>query len=127
MQVQSSTLNRHVAMNLELAVLQIVLATSIYFVWVVRYENIVEEFRSYGLPDWLRDVVGILKLSFALMLLIGIWQPSLSAVGGGGVAFLMLCAILTHVKVRNPVLKMLPALSLLLVSIGVVAMSSGSL
>ena len=38
---------------------------SIFFVWVVRYQNIIEEFRLYGLPAWLRDLVGILKLSFA--------------------------------------------------------------
>jgi len=41
--------------------LQALVATSIFFVWVVRYGNVVEEFKHYGLPDWLRDLVGILK------------------------------------------------------------------
>ena len=52
--------------------LQALVAASIFFVWVVRYGNIIEEFKQYRLPDWVRDVVGILKLTFALMLLIGI-------------------------------------------------------
>ena len=37
---------------------QVLVASSIFFVWVVRYDNIVSEFRQYGLPDWLRDLVG---------------------------------------------------------------------
>ena len=43
-------------------------AASIFFVWVVRYREIIEEFKFYELPSWLRDLVGILKLSFAVML-----------------------------------------------------------
>ena len=41
---------------------------AIFFVWVVRYENIRKEFDDYNLPTWLRDLTGILKLSFAWML-----------------------------------------------------------
>ena len=45
--------------------LKILVGVSILFVWVVRYHNIVEEFKLYHLPDWLRDLVGILKITFA--------------------------------------------------------------
>ena len=55
-------------------ILQIITATSILFVWVVRYENIITEFQQYQLPIWLRDMVGILKISFAIMLLVGIME-----------------------------------------------------
>ena len=34
---------------------------SVLFVWVIRYDNIIKEFKQYELPDWLRDFVGILK------------------------------------------------------------------
>ena len=54
------------------AILQIITASSVFFVWVVRYENIIEEFEYYKLPTWLRDLVGILKVSFGIMLLMGI-------------------------------------------------------
>ena len=49
-------------------ILQVITASSILFVWVVRYENIITEFQQYQLPVWLRDMVGILKLSFSIML-----------------------------------------------------------
>ena len=99
--------------------LQALVATSIFFVWVVRYDNVVDEFKHYGLPDWLRDLVGILKLTFALMLLIGIDRKPLAVTGGIGIALLMGCAVFTHMRVKNPVFKMLPSLTLLVVSIAI--------
>jgi uncharacterized membrane protein YphA (DoxX/SURF4 family) len=93
--------------------LQALVAASIFFVWVVRYANIVQEFKQYALPDWLRDLVGILKLTCAVLLLIGIERPLFAVVGGGGIAVLMIAAFVTHLRVKNPVFKMLPALTLL--------------
>ena len=48
-------------------ILQIITATSILFVWVVRYENIITEFKQYQLPVWLRDMVGILMIQTQLL------------------------------------------------------------
>jgi uncharacterized membrane protein YphA (DoxX/SURF4 family) len=97
--------------------LQALVAVSIFFVWVVRYNNVVEEFRHYRLPDWLRDLVGVLKLTFSLMLLLGIERAPLALAGSLGIAFLMICAFFTHLRVRNPFFKMLPSLTLLVVSL----------
>jgi uncharacterized membrane protein YphA (DoxX/SURF4 family) len=99
--------------------LQALVAASIFFVWVVRYFNIVEEFKQYGLPNWLRDLVGILKMTFALMLLIGIERAPFAVVGGAGIALLMLAAVVTHLRVKNPVFKMLPSLTLMIFSIAI--------
>jgi uncharacterized membrane protein YphA (DoxX/SURF4 family) len=96
--------------------LQAFVAASILFVWVVRYANIVQEFKQYQLPDWLRDLVGILKLAFSLMLLIGIERLPLAVVGGVGIAILMGAAVITHLRVKNPVFKMLPSLTLMALS-----------
>ncbi len=96
--------------------LQIFVAASIFFVWVVRYTNIVQEFQQYRMPDWLRDMVGILKITFAVMLLVGIERPLFAIVGGVGIAILMGGALATHVRVNNPVFKMCPALTLLFLS-----------
>jgi uncharacterized membrane protein YphA (DoxX/SURF4 family) len=104
--------------------LQALVATSIFFVWVVRYGNVVEEFKHYGLPDWLRDLVGILKLTFSLLLLLGIERPVLAVAGGLGIAVLMVGAWFTHLRVRNPLFKMLPSLILLAVSLGIAWMNS---
>lgn len=97
--------------------LQALVASSIFFVWVVRYDNIIQEFKQYGLPQWLRDLVGILKLTFALLLLLGIQRASLAMIGGLGIAGLMACAFVIHLRVKNPVFKMLPSLTLLALSL----------
>ena len=94
-------------------VLQVLTASSILFVWVVRYDNIITEFQQYQLPVWLRDMVGILKLSFSIMLLVGIYDEKFKYLGSSGLILLMLAALLTHVKVKNPFYKALPSLTLL--------------
>jgi uncharacterized membrane protein YphA (DoxX/SURF4 family) len=96
--------------------LQVLVAASIFLVWVVRYDNIVAEFKQFGLPDWLRDLVGILKITYAVLLMIGIWREQFAVVGGIGTAVLMVAAVATHVRVKNPVPKMLPSLTLLILS-----------
>ena len=90
--------------------LKIFVFSSVLFVWVVRYSNIVEEFRFYNYPDWLRDLVGILKISFVVMLM----TDSLFLVKAGamGIMVLMLAAVFTHLRVKNPLFKMLPSMTL---------------
>lgn len=68
-------------MNSLAIVLQALVASSIFFVWVVRYDNIVLEFEHYGLPSWLRDLVGILKMTLSLLLLIGIQRARFAIAG----------------------------------------------
>ena len=96
--------------------LQALVAASIFFVWVVRYDNIIAEFKQYRLPDWLRDLVGILKLALSLLLLIGIERSRFAIAGGLSIAFLMACAFVVHLRVKNPPFKMLPCLTLLVLS-----------
>ena len=97
--------------------LQALVCASIFFVWVVRYENIISEFKRFKYPDWLRDCVGILKLTFSILLLIGITQQSFALVGGIGITLLMIAAFFTHLRVSNPLLMMLPSLILMILSI----------
>ena len=97
--------------------LQALVAASIFFVWGVRYANIVEEFKQYRLPDWLRDFVGILKVTFAILLLVGIQRPRAAVLGGAALALLMVAALVTHLRVKNPPFKMLPAATLLVLSL----------
>lgn len=94
------------------ALLQIITASSVFFVWVVRYGNIIEEFEQYKLPTWLRDLVGIFKISFGIMLLIGVFDERFKFIGAGGLSLLMIAALLTHLKVKNQIYKALPAATL---------------
>lgn len=95
-------------------VIKAIITGSIFFVWVVRYQNIIEEFKLYGLPAWLRDFVGILKISFALMLHVP--DEAVVLFGSSGIAFLMMAALITHLRIKNPLFKMLPSMSLMVLS-----------
>ena len=105
------------------SILQIITASSIFFVWVVRYDNIIEEFVYYKLPTWLRDLVGILKVSFGIMLLMGVYDEKFKIIGAGGLSLLMIAALLTHVKVKNPIYKAVPAITLLSFSVIIISSS----
>jgi len=92
-------------------VLKIVVFASVVFVWAVRYQNIVEEFKHYGYPVWMRDLVGITK--FVLVIMIMSHDPRLIEAGAIGISLLMVAALITHLKVGNPFRLMLPSLTLL--------------
>ena len=94
--------------------LKALVAGSTFFVWVVRYKNIIKEFKVYGLPIWLRDLVGALKLSFVIMLFSA--DLSIVILGSLGIASLMFAALITHLRIKNPIYKMLPSISLMLIS-----------
>lgn len=106
---------------------QLVIALSVVVVWVFRFDNIVKEFKQYGLPDIVRTMVGAAKIALATLLVAGIWYPGLVLVPALLMAFLMLCAQLAHIKVRNPWHKYVPSLVLLLLSLFVAASHAGLL
>jgi hypothetical protein len=107
-------------MNTMLLATKILVVTSIFFVWVVRYENIVKEFKEYGLPGWLRDFTGILKLTFAGMLLFGQQDRYLPLVGSLGIVALMTCAQVVHIRAGTGGFRRVPSLVLLVLS-GIIA------
>ena len=101
-------------MNIELltTVLKIVISTALFFVWVVRYDNIIMEFRKdYNYPDWLRDLTGIAKLTCAVMLLST--NTELNELGLKGIITLMAFAVLTHIKVKSQPRKAIPSVLLM--------------
>ena len=101
-------------MNIEIltTVLRIVISTALFFVWVVRYDNIIMEFRKdYDYPDWLRDLTGIAKLTCAVMLLST--NTELNELGLKGIITLMTFAILTHIKVKSQPRKAIPSVLLM--------------
>ena len=100
--------------NFFLECLKILVAVSIFYVWIPRYFNIIEEFKQYNYPDQLRDVVGILKLTFAFMLVARDSQYVLLA--SAGLVFLMLAAFATHIRVKNNYRLFFPSLFLVLIN-----------
>jgi uncharacterized membrane protein YphA (DoxX/SURF4 family) len=119
-------------MEIGVIVIQIIIALGIFNVWVLRFgkptewrggsaANMKEEFQTYGLPGWMVQVVGFLKLAFAACLIVGIWFPVLTRPAAIGLALLMLGAVAMHIKVKDPLKKSLPALTMLVLSVIVAA------
>ncbi|MDC0255569.1 DoxX family protein [Bacteriovoracales bacterium] len=104
-----------------LEVLKVLTLASVVFVWFIRYENIVHEFKKYGYSDKLRDFVGILKLSSVI--LIQSSNPLVFKFGSATLGFLMLAAVITHIKTKNPLIEMIPSFTLMVFSILFIVLS----
>jgi uncharacterized membrane protein YphA (DoxX/SURF4 family) len=107
---------------------QVVVALSLLNVWLVRpgksspwrggeASNMREEFEVYGLPQWFMWMIGFLKITFATLLILGLWIPGFAKPAALGIAILMLGAIAMHLKVSDPWKRSLPASSLLMLSL----------
>ena len=73
--------------------------------------NMREEFEEYGLPEPVMYAVGATKVSLATMMLLGLVKPNLARPASAGLATLMLGAIGMHVKVKDPLKRSIPAIS----------------
>jgi hypothetical protein len=102
---------------------QLIIAISIVIVWVFRFDNIVLEFKQYGLSTLTRSMVGAAKLVLATLLVVGIWYPALVLIPALLMALLMISAQYFHFKVNNPFQKRIPALFLLSLCLFVAAVS----
>ena len=102
---------------------QIIVALSVGYVWIFRFDNIVKEFNQYGLSDSTRTIVGGTKIILATLLFAGIWYPALVLIPALLMGFLMAAAQYFHVKVNNPWSKRLPSLFLLVLCVFIAAVS----
>jgi len=99
---------------------KIIVSLSLLNVWLIQNkkptkwrggdaQNILEEFKAYGLPVWSCYVVGFLKVTLALLLIVSIWFPLLENPAALGLAILLLGSIIMHIKISDPLLKSFPA------------------
>lgn len=107
------------------SILQVFVAVSVLYVWVLRYDVVVAEFAQFKLPDALRDVVGVLKISASLVLLGIAPDAHLEVLASLTMAAMMLSALAMHIRVRNPFPKMLPSFTLGLGAIVLVLFHTG--
>ena len=116
-------------------VLQVVVSLGLLNVWLVRSglktpyrgsnaASLKDEFKAYGLPFWFFCFIGILKVGAALILLLGLWLPSLVLPAALTVVFLMLGALAMHIKIGDPWLKSMPAVIMLLLSLSLCLLTS---
>lgn len=109
-----------------MSLLQIGVALSVVYVWVFRYHNVIIEFKQFELSDITRNFVGASKISLSTLLITGIWYPSLIYPSAIIMAMFMVSAQYFHFKIKNPFIKHLPSLILLVLCI-IIALLSKSL
>lgn len=118
-------------MDILLVIIQIIIALGIFNVWVLRYrkqtpwrggtaKNMKEEFLVYGLPVWFMIAIGIIKVTLAILLVVGIWIPIVVKPAATILAVLMLGAISMHIKVKDSFKKSLPAIIMFVLSVLIV-------
>lgn len=106
-----------ISMDFLSLIFQIIVSVSVLYIWIFRYDNIVLEFKHYGYSDVLRNFVGASKISISVILILGIWYQEFVIYASLLMAFFMFCAQLSHLKVKNPLLKFVPSFVFLLMSL----------
>tara|TARA_Y100000766_G_C18699912_1_gene503697 strand:+ start:115 stop:498 length:384 start_codon:yes stop_codon:yes gene_type:complete len=119
--------DKHMIISVENIVdaLKVISAVAIFFVWVVRYENIKREFEEYQLPTWLRDLTGILKISFACMLQFS--DPEIVRLGALGISILMSAAVVTHIRLKSTFRRYIASVTMLLMSLTILYYSNNEI
>ena len=102
-------------MSIPIIIVQVVLGllfVAIGSMTVAGRKMFVENFRRFGYPQWFRVVTGSLEVLGGIGLLIGIWLPWLAALASAGLALVMLGAVLTQLRTRDPLQKIALAIVL---------------
>jgi len=118
-------------MEILVTAFKVIVGLSILNVWLVRSnkstawrggdaKSISEEFRVYGLPEWMVWVVGSIKVALAVLLLASIYYTQYSDIAAYGIAIMMSGAVLMHLKIGDPIKKSFPAFSFLVLSLAIV-------
>jgi hypothetical protein len=100
--------------------LKIIVCISILNVWLIqpkkatrwrggKAETILEEFEVYGLSKSFCYIIGFLKVSFALLLVVSIKFEALTLIGSLGLAALLFGSVIMHIKIKDELYKSFPA------------------
>ena len=114
-------------------ILSVVVGLTVINVWLFRSNrstsyrggdasSLLEEFQVYGLDDYFL-IIGIVKVSLAIMLILSLYFKKLSFFASSGIAVMMLVAVYMHINVGDELIKSMPA-SVMLTSCLIIAYSS---
>ena len=107
-------------MHYILIILKLIVSISLLNVWLIQKDkptkwrggnaqNIMEEFKIYGLPKSLCYIVGFLKVALALVLIASIWFSGIEDYAALGLMVLLAGSIIMHLKISDPLYKSFPA------------------
>ena len=109
----------------------------IYNVWFRRFNkdtgyrggdatNMREEFAEYGFPPNAVFAVGAAKVGLATALLVGLFVPKFVRPAAIGLAAFMLGAIGMHIKVKDPIKRATPAMTVFALSTVAAVLADGN-
>jgi len=104
---------------------QLLVAASVFYIWIFRFDNIVRDFEHFKFSPIFRNTVGVVKLVIATLMVVGIWMPAVVFGAALGMTVLMLGAQWAHFRVGNPMAKRVPSALLLALCLFVAAESAG--
>jgi hypothetical protein len=73
----------------------------------------------------IRNIVGATKISLSTLLIVGVFYNEVVLASSLSMAFLMVCAQIAHIKVKNPLIKYVPSFILLILSLFVAGVNYG--
>ncbi len=107
---------------------QVIIAIGLVNVWLVRFnkptkyrgagaDTMANEFAAYGLPKWFMYLVGAGKILIATFMIVGFWVPMVVYPASALLVLLMTGAVSMHVKVKDPFVRSVPALLMLIMAL----------
>lgn len=87
----------------------------------------VDHFRKWGLPQWFRQVTGLVELLGAAGFIVGIWYPAWAAWAGIWIAITMFGAVIVHVRAKDPANQMAGPIVLLVLALAVTVIERAEL
>ena len=109
-----------------LVTLQVVVAGSVLFVWTFRLPQVAREFVEYRLNDTIRAMVGTSKIMLATFVLAAIYWPVPLVAPALLMAAFMLAAQVFHFRARHGLVKYIPSLVLLGLSLLIAQLASST-
>ena len=112
-------------------ILSLIISLTILNVWLIRFDsnsiyrggeakNMIQEFEEYGFNENIVYIVGFLKVSAALVLLLGIYYNKLIFPAALTISLFMISAIIMHFKVSDELIKFMPSSILLFSSLVII-------
>ena len=110
-------------------ILQVILGLGFLMFGFMKFgsKQMVEGFKHYGYPGWFRVFTGLVELISAALVIAGIWNETLAALGGLLIVGTMIGAIFTHIKIKDTVKQMMMPIILLILGLVVLLINFGSL
>ncbi len=117
-------------------IINLIISVSILNVWLIRFNkattyrggdanSMKEEFAAYGLPDWSMYFVGSIKVLLSLIIIYSVFINSIDLlICYYLMSFFMIGAIIMHIKIKDPIKKSLPAISILILLLTIIYLSN---